>query len=49
MSTHTQVLIEQHTTFSSPRAHIVYIVTIVHVDGAKYNLEKRYSEVRDFA
>ena len=39
------VTIENHTTASAPRPHIVYDVKVT-VNGKEYTTHKRYSDVR---
>jgi len=39
------VIIENHTTASAPRPHILYDVKIV-LNGKEYTTHKRYSDVR---
>ncbi|TFY53139.1 hypothetical protein EVJ58_g9617 [Rhodofomes roseus] len=43
----TRASITKHTTASSPRPHILYIVEVVHDDHTKTEVPRRYSEFVD--
>ncbi|KZT70282.1 glycoside hydrolase family 18 protein [Daedalea quercina L-15889] len=40
----TGASIVKHTTASSPRPHILYVVKVLHSDGSKTEVPRRYSE-----
>ena len=40
----TEASISRHTTASSPRPHIQYIIEVKHSDGTKIEVGRRYSE-----
>lgn len=40
------VAITSHTTSSTPRPHVLYVVTVVRDDNTTTTVARRYSEVR---
>lgn len=39
--------IDNHTTASTPRPHVLYSVQVTRPDGQSFSLQKRYSDVRE--